>query len=437
MEEEKKQNDSEPATLSDERMDTAGKSLADALRLSFRLLSFFMIGVVAAFFFTGLSCIQTNERGIKLLFGRVRGQGDDRVLDEGLTWSFPEPIGRIEKIPTGARSLAIDDFWFHVKPEDALKKVSQLRAPSEGLRPGWDGALLTGDRGLIHMRFTCTYRIGFKDNKPDAAAVIDYKSNIIDHKEIVRSAVCNAAIRVAATLTVNSILTTAQDKLGKAIKKLGQDRLDKMHSGIQIVSIDIKVPKPPLAAIAAFDAVGSARQDEDTLKNKALGEANSILAQAAGDSWKDLVEDPAGADAGPKPLLKQYALARENGDETAAGKLLEKINRLLVSNKTKGEAREIIENANRYNDSIRRRIESRAQTFSRLIDKFEATPILMTERLWAETKEKVFKSPTVQTHILTPGKKTVIRVSEDPEVKRRRARERLKARPGEQKSGKR
>lgn len=437
MEEEKKQNVSAPAV--GEPTDLAGKSLADALRLSFRLLSIFMVFVVGLFLLTGLSEIESGQCGIRLLFGKIQGEGISRVLGKGLAWSLPEPVGQVEKIPTGERQLEIKDFWPHETAEEILKPLRERQAPREGLRPGLDGALLTGDRALVHVKFTCYYRIGHKNNKLDSESVIDYVSGVIDPGEIVRSAVCNAAIRVASTLTVDLILKAGkvgndqgdeekdEDEFGEAIRKIGQQRLDAMESGIWLSSVKTVPRIPPLAARAAFEAVNTARQEKDTLIHNAEGEAITILSRAVGDIWKDLVEDPTGRTRSKKtPLLKQYAKARENGEQEKADKLLEEINYLLVSNKTKGDASEIIENARRYKNSIVAHVKSRAKTFEELLPEFNASPKLMISRKWADAKEEILSSKTMPKFYLTPGQKFILRLSRDPNIADRIDRELLK-----------
>ncbi len=87
-------------------MDAANRSLARALRQSFRLLSFVMILVLVAFILTGLTQIHPDQCGVRLLFGRIQGG----ILTEGLKWSAPEPVGRVLKIPIGQRQVSIDDF---------------------------------------------------------------------------------------------------------------------------------------------------------------------------------------------------------------------------------------------------------------------------------------------------------------------------------------
>ena len=400
-----------------QQTDAASRSLADALHLSFRLLTLIMIFVLGLLLLTGLSQIHPGERGVKLLFGRIQGEGDERVLGEGLKWSWPEPVGRVAKVHTGERKFVIDDFWYHETPQLELD-IERGIISSEGLRPGWDGALLTGDRTLVHVKFTCNYRIGIRAGQPSADAIIEFVSNTMDPEEVIRSAVCNAAIRAAATRTVDSILTTGKEDFRRAVEDLAQGRLNEMRSGLRIESIQIGAPKVPLAAIAAFDDVSSARQEAQQQINKALGEANNMLARTAGASWKKLVGDP--NPPGKQPgLLLQYARARERRDQAAAEALLEKINRLLLSNETTGSAAGIINQARAYSATISQRVASRADRFRKLIDQFHATPALTLQKLWAETKEEILTSPSIEQYYLTAGEKVILRYNQPPEIRRR------------------
>ncbi len=428
MAQEKIQNGPEPAEAAggDPQTDTAGKSLADALRLSFRLLTLILIFVLAALLLTGLSQVQPDERGVRLLFGRIQGD----VLDEGLRWSWPEPVGRVLKVPTGQNTMEIDDFWYN---ETASSELGSPQGTSAGLGllPGWDGALLTGDRALVHVKFTCNYRFGVRGDSPASQSIRQYLSNTGNGEEFVRAAVCNAAIRTGATYTVDAILTAGQEQFLDAVQRLAQSRLDEMQSGIQLTSIQIANVKPPLAAIPAFDAVNSASQGKDRLINEARGESNKTLEAAAGPSWETLVGDF--ETPGQKPgLLTRYAKAREDNDEKTADELLQEINQVLMSEQTKGEAKQIIYEARRYKDTVEQRVKARAETFQQLVDKFEETPELMLERLWAQTKEEILNSPMITKFYIRPGKRDILIIGPDPDIRRRQLEEAVKAKREEQ-----
>ena len=305
---------------SSEQMDAANKSLADALRFSFWLLSVIMIFALGALLLTGLATIEPQEAGLRLLFGRIQGSGDERVLGEGLRLAWPQPVGRVERVSVKSQKLKIDDFWMYEKPEEMNRKLSDRQAPMGGLRPGHDGALLTGDRGLVHVKFTCWYSLKAQAAEPGKAAtsaVISYLSNIADPKEAIRSAVCNAAIHASATRTVEAIYSTSHDEYIREIRDLAQKQVDALESGIRIDRILVNRASVPIAAIAAFNAVTSARLEGDTAMNKARGRANTILRRAAGANWKKLIgnlEEPG--------LMDGYASALKTNDRLAASTLL-------------------------------------------------------------------------------------------------------------------
>jgi len=423
-------------------MDTANRALAKALRQSFRLLSFVMIIVVIAFILTGLTQIHPDQCGVRLLFGRIQGG----ILKEGLGWSAPEPIGRVLKIPIGQRQVSIDDFWIYETPEEATKPLRQHRIPRGGLRPGWDGALLTGDRGLIHLKLICRYSIFSGPEGPDTTAVMNFIHNISkleidprtgelkmdDADEVVRSTVCEAAIRAAAVRTVESIYPTGQKDFAQAVQEIAQRRLNEIKSGLRIERIEVPATTVPLAAIAAFDAVSTASAERDRLINQAKGKRNNILSEAAGGSWKELVGDP--DRPGSVGLLTLYAQVRERHDKIQAEKYLREIYRILVSDKTGGKAAEIINEARAYSATIRQRVAARADRFRQLVDKFNATPELMLQRLWANVKQEILSQPTNEKFYLTPAQKTILRINQDPNVRRKILESIYKAKKEKQKS---
>ena len=63
-------------------MDPATKSLADALRVSFRVLTVIMVFVVIAFLLTGLKSIEAQEVAVKKVFGKIVG-----TAEQGLAYT--------------------------------------------------------------------------------------------------------------------------------------------------------------------------------------------------------------------------------------------------------------------------------------------------------------------------------------------------------------
>ena len=210
------------APQSDENphMDPAGQSLADALRLSFRLLTIIMILVVIAFMLTGVKPIQPYQMGIKTLFGSIVS-----VAEEGLAYTWPFPVGDILLVDTKERVLTMDDFWMHETPTDKTKDLLDRNPGGEGLRPGWDGALVTGDRNLLHMKLTCTYRV------EDPVA---FRSNVENVEQLVRTMLCNAVIHAGSRRTADGLQRTERSEFARDVTAAAQEMLDDLNSGLKI-----------------------------------------------------------------------------------------------------------------------------------------------------------------------------------------------------------
>ncbi|KPK84914.1 MAG: hypothetical protein AMJ81_04570 [Phycisphaerae bacterium SM23_33] len=477
-------------------MAAARKSLADALRVSFRLLSLIMIVALGWLLSSGLATIQPEERAVRLTFGRIQGEAEERVRGEGLKLGWPKPFGDFARVSTREQTLRIDDLWLYEVGQDTETPISDRETREQGLRPGYDGALMTGDRGLVHVRIVCTFKAGVRQGNPDAEAVIQYLSNVRGFRpadrekpeediteELVRSAVCNAAIRAGAARTLDSVYLTARGRFAAEVKELAQQRLNELHSGIYIQDIRIPNATVPLTAIEAFNDVTNARSQWESRINEAKRDALDKLNKAAGaPSWPLLVgqlearqsiraagaASPAGGNPAPgteadEPnyaknvqtfrdyaqavragkradveslgrkiqgfgLMNLYATARERRDEELAAEILEEINRVLLSNRTGGESAKSINSARSYSAGVRQHARAQAERFTELAGKFAESPEVMLQRYLAQVKSEILTDPKVEKWYLPPGLKLVVRLSSDPDILRRIQRAVLQAR---------
>jgi len=410
--------------------DAAGQSLADALRVSFRLLRWIMIAVVIAFLATGLDSIEEQQVGILKVFGKVVG-----TAEPGLAFNWPFPVGSIEVVDVRERTLEIPDFWMHVKPRYQHLDISELPVPRGGLKPGADGALFCGDRNLIHVDLSCTYAI----REP-----IPYRRNITDVEEVIRSFVCVSAIEEGASRTAESIRTDPLSFV-EDVRRDTQRRMDELLDvapgrprALTINAIVLNNRTWPLRARPAYEAAQRASQEMKEIIDKAIADAKETLTGAAGVSYRQLVGEPWGtADVGPLAtdteaeatgLIDRYDQAKARDDETAAREILREIDAVLVSRETGGEASRIISEAQAYKTALTQAVSARATRFRLLLPKFRDDPQFMLNREWADVKESVLSAPTMEKYFITLGKgKTVLRIRRDPEVVREIMEAKLKA----------
>lgn len=461
--------------------DPAGEHLSAALRTSFRLLGAAMVLGVIAFLAVGFQFIQPGEVAIRTVFGKVVG-----VTPEGLAYNWPAPIGRIEKINIGEQTVDVDDFWMNETPAD--KKEDDLRkrtAPPGGLRPGWDGALLTGDRNLLHVRLKCTYGItrtyelswdapeladhpvialmrgapnpsetveaarkraeaenadpvvlSFLDKFDSARPLADvvksskfassiepalyYRLNVLDGKQTIRSVLCDAAIRAAATRTADGLQRTQRGAFERDVMDVAQQQLDTLKTGILVRSVKVTDSTWPLATLPDYDAAQSAVQQAETLKSQARSLAVTLLNSTAGiEAARSLVGDvgsAAPADANTN-LIGQYNDAVSRGDDQAAAALLEKIDNVLVSDATTGAARAFLSSAAAYRTDTIQAVKKRVTDFLQRLPAYEKNPSFAMNRWWDEAREEILSNPTAEKHYLTESdQKIILKLNRDSEI---------------------
>ena len=418
--------------------DPALASLSDALRVSFKLLSFIMILFVVLFLATGIEFIQPQEQGIVKVFGKVT-----KVARHGLVYNWPYPVGEIQKVGTQERRAAVDNFWLFETAEDKLRPLSQRRRSTEGLRPGWDGYLLTGDRNLIHVKFVCTYRVA----DPLALA-----SNIGDLGEIMRMVLCDAAIYSASTRTADAIQIDHTGFLGE-VKVVAQRQIDSLMGvkpgrphGVEITNVLLPQTDAktwPLGAYNAYEQAQRAKSEKQTAINQAIAQAKQTLieavgathyAQLVGEPWENAAKQRRETlKGGNYNLIGQLGLAQDRQAKSYAAserelrqieKLIaresdirQQIDRTLMTTTVGGQASKIIAEAESEKTRTIQSARRRARRFEELLEQYRTTPKLFLKKMWADAIDEAFRQETNQKHYFLPGVETyVLQLNIDPKI---------------------
>ena len=128
-------------------LDVAGKSLSEALGISFVILKVIMGVLILAFLASGFKTVVSDEQALILRFGKIRGVGEARVL-KPRTWPYwiiPYPVEKMVKIPVEKKvDLAIRPFWYYQSKEEMLMdpSIQKTRFMPE-LDPIKDGYCIT------------------------------------------------------------------------------------------------------------------------------------------------------------------------------------------------------------------------------------------------------------------------------------------------------
>jgi regulator of protease activity HflC (stomatin/prohibitin superfamily) len=337
-----------PPPAVDREQEAANRSLANALRWSLRLLTAIMIVVGVMFLLSGLRTIEPQQVGVIQVFGRLVG-----VARQGLTFTWPYPVGEVRVVDINEKSVRIEDFWMHETAKDKATPLSERTAMSEGLRPGWDGALFTGDRNLLHVRLKCRYRVQDAARYLRQVQETDVREQTV-LRELVRSLADRAAIHAAATRTADVIYTAGREAFGNevaertqrqinlvtadrrrlegllsALRGLGEQRTrtvrravregrftaaltrledvlaavddpaaaerlrrraaDVLAEAVRIVKVEVNQASWPLQARGAYEEAQRASSENRTRISQADASARETLRSAAGDNYATLV----------------------------------------------------------------------------------------------------------------------------------------------------
>jgi regulator of protease activity HflC (stomatin/prohibitin superfamily) len=323
-------------------LDAAGKSLSEALNVSFIILKVIMIVLVVAFLASGFETVDSDEQALVLRFGKIRGVGEKRLLGPGAHWIFPYPIDEIVKIPVETQvNLAIDSFWYFQTSQEKLSGVDRkvpLDSPLNPLRDGycitrsekaseaaiaaqkrddtilraeWDifyqdgklGAELKdfyvgrdpkqphadydgSDYNIVHTKWQLTYQIDDPECFFRNVYVEDINPGDIYFDVITRNITPlleNLFEDVVVTEMVNYTIDEAISSLSKiptTVKGLLQKKLEEINSGIKVVSVQLTNSQCPRQVKDAFEASLDASQTSQTAITNAKTYAENTTIEA-------------------------------------------------------------------------------------------------------------------------------------------------------------
>ncbi len=421
--------------VADVPFDAANQSLSDALRASFRVLKAIMIVLVVLFLFSGLKCIQSHEKAVVLRFGKLL-TGEGAVREPGLSVAFPFPIDETLRVSATAERIASDSHWLHLTPEEQELPLSRVVRGGRGLHPARDGALLSGDKGLAHVKWSVVYEI------TDLAAFVATVSDANDETAelLIETLLENAAVEVAAGFTAQEITQTRKDTFTKAVLRSLNEGLEQLGTGIRVTTLETPNATVPVQTRPAFTKVTKAENEKTSRIKKAEQQYNKVLNATAGVAHRKLIgnsdlskpmlmeelEKARAADdlarvqklEGDIGLLNLLDAAEEAGDADKAERLEQEIERILVEEAT-GLAGTMIRAARAEHTATIQGLRGDVEQYVALLPEFQTTPRLLLDRLWQETKSRVLSNPGVNKVYLPQGKKELrLLIHPDPEARR-------------------
>lgn len=357
-----------------EAMDPANQSLADALRLSYRVLQGVMVLLVILFLFSGAKTIESGQSGVLLRFGKITGEPGRQALEPGFHWSWlPYPAGEFVVVDVLNQAVDLGDWYWPELGGANLQSAIDSASARRGLNPSEDGFVVLRGGDIAHLKLTANYQMDFPEKTLE---MVDPAKA----RRFVELALNRAVVNVTASLTLAELTELSEDTRSR-IRAQAQAALDELGSGLSITEITIPDVKPALAIAKAQQELQNARQMADTQIEEARQRAEQELIRAAGASH--------GLFSG---LIQQFEEATDRDDPEAAATKLASLGELLESDKASGEVFEIIKKARSRQTEIESTLGSQARLFNSLIDAYRRNPELVVNKRWTEVYSQILSA---------------------------------------------
>lgn len=395
-------------------LDEANRSLAEALRVTFRLLQVAMVVLAALYALSGFQSIKSDERGIRVVFGEATATD----LPPGFQFSWPYPVGEMIKVNTGTQEARLNrEFWPYVAvgKEDSTT-IDQLSRTMK-LNPDQDGALLTGDGNLAHTKWKVVYT---------RAEPFSYAQNVFtpDEDRIVRAAVRRGVVRAVAEITIDQLLKQSQSEdasVASRARLIAQDTLDELGAGIRVerLTLDGEVI-PPVAVRSQFAGVQAAASRAGQAVTAAEQQAQTTLNFVAGLAAPDILSQ-----------MDLYERQLAEGDRDAAAVTLERIHAIMegrpvdlsdvggrvVEAQISGEVARLLNEATQYRAEAVNTARSDLALFTAKLEQFRSNPEVMIQTEWADAFSMFLAQESVSAFTLPPGLMQVrLQINPDPDI---------------------
>ncbi len=398
-----------------ERMDPANQSLADALRITYRLLQAGMVVLVILFLASGFRTVGEGQRGVRLLFGKIQQSN----LSPGAQWAWPYPIGDLVKVDTGTSRFQVNRAFFPwVERGDEDRAIERL--PSSGqLNPARDGSLLTADLNIAHAQWSVTYR---------RVSLGQYIENVRpgdemrDERRLLSLVVQRAIVLATAEVTIDELLKTTQTdsaSVEAAARETAQRTLNELGAGIEIDQLSLtRRPIPPVSLYDKFNQVSRQAQSVGQAREEAARRRAELLNEVAGAAAEPLIAQ-----------IDEYERATELGDAQAQREILARIDALLEGRPVEidgqtyedlasGEVSELLNAAANQRAALVNRARGEAAIFAAKLEQFTASPSLMIARDWGAAYDAFRARPFVQAFQFPSDHLLEITINADPDIAR-------------------
>ncbi len=220
--------------------------------------------------------------GVILLFTTIYTVGPEEV---GVIVRF----GKYDRTVTPGLNFKIP-FWvekvYKIPVERQLKQEFGFRTTSIGERTtyskadfGDESLMLTGDLNLADVEWVVQYRI---------SDPYKYLFKVRNAEKTLRDMSESVVRMVVGDRTVNEVLTVGRMEIALSVEQALQELCNEYENGIKIDQVVLQDVNPPEPVKQSFNAVNEAQQQRETLINQGQSEYNRVIPRTRGEAQQIL-----------------------------------------------------------------------------------------------------------------------------------------------------
>ncbi|MCD4829584.1 MAG: FtsH protease activity modulator HflK [Candidatus Cloacimonetes bacterium] len=232
-----------------------------------KAVTILIVAVLGIFLLTGFYVVNPEEEAVVQRFGAY-------VRTAGPGLHFKIPFGIETKTVIKVKKVQKTEFGFRTLQAGVQTQYSSADYSGESL-------MLTGDLNIADVEWIVQYRI--KDP-------VAFLFNVRNALETMRDVSESVTRQVVGDRSIDEVLTLSRKEIAFLVEGQMQETLDAYESGIEIVAVNLQNVKPPAPVQPAFNAVNSAMQERDRIKNEAEQQYNQVIPEATGRAERSIQE---------------------------------------------------------------------------------------------------------------------------------------------------
>lgn len=274
----------------------------DDLMVMIKVLMFL---VFIAYLFSGIALIKPGEVAVIVRLGALVGTTPaDQIHQAGWMFALPYPFDEVKRIPVKQiREIQILELTGRPGKSEEETAAEEEALTIDALKEGY---CISGDQNIFQVRASAKFQVA-----DPVKAFFGFDRDLVTLEKLLHDVTVQELTQVSAGFAIDGILTENKEKIAAMVSENVQARLDRLNSGLNLVSLELAEVTPPPPLKGVFEEVNTAYIQRKKFISEATGRRGELIPRARASSERIVNE------------AHSYSQARVSEAQAEAGAFLE------------------------------------------------------------------------------------------------------------------